>query len=87
MLLHYLPPFHSDFMYMRSETQKPRLLIQVEKELNARNWVHPKLVEEPGEVKEGRWGKPQAFTFAVCSQVHADAEDFRKLLLMITSAS
>lgn len=52
MLFHYLPPFHSDFMYMRSETQKPCLLIQVEKKLNTRNWVHPKLVEEP-EVKEG----------------------------------
>lgn len=47
-------PFHTDFMYVRRETQKPHFVIWLEKEYNTRNWVRPKLIEEPGEVGEGR---------------------------------
>lgn len=54
MLLSYLLPFHPDFMYIRRETQKPHFVVQLEKEFNTRNWMHPKLIEEPGECREGR---------------------------------
>lgn len=67
MLLHYLLPFHSDFGGIRRETPKLCFVIQfrretlkampcdsVTKELDTKDGMHLKLVEEPGEVGRGR---------------------------------
>lgn len=87
MLLHYLLPFHPDLMYVRRETQKPHFVIGLEKEFNTRNRVHPKLVEEPGEFREGRWGEATCFHICCSLSDTRRCRDFRKLLLLITSAS
>lgn len=83
MLLPYLLPFHPDFMCIRRETQKAHFVVQLEKEFNPRNWMHPKLIEEPGECREGRWG--EVMSFHICSLLsHSQrCRDFRKLLLLL----
>lgn len=85
VLLHCLSESHSDFMYSGRKIQKAHWAVQLGKRLNTRSWAHLKLVEEPGGVREARWGEGSSFHMCCLFQIYTKAQRLQKAAA--TSAS